>query len=137
MGVGVVAWLVPLQRPRDSCRMSAGGAPIASNRRSLFLPLLPPPQNVVTHRLLLYPRGVTNSSGPATAAGATQTAQQQRTAITTVWAELMGATGATAAVAGAAGDAGGAAAGPGTPGGGVVGRCVSRLVIASAAMIEV
>ncbi|KAG2439575.1 hypothetical protein HXX76_004927 [Chlamydomonas incerta] len=102
-----------------------------------FMPM--PWQNVVTHRLLLYPRGVTNS-GPAATGAAGAGATQSRTPVTTVWAELQGTAGAGAA-AGAAGAAGGAAgggtAGPGTPGGRTGGRCLSRLVIALAAMIEI
>ncbi|GLC41091.1 hypothetical protein PLESTF_001079300 [Pleodorina starrii] len=103
-----------------------------------FMPM--PWQNVVTHRLLLYPRGVV----PGPAAPGTQHAALQ--SLTAILSEMLGgvgqqaAAGATAAAAGAGATV--AAAGPGglggTGGGGGSGggRGVGQLLVSSVAMVQ-
>ncbi|PNH09767.1 hypothetical protein TSOC_003574 [Tetrabaena socialis] len=92
-----------------------------------FMPM--PWQNMVTHRMLLYPRGVVNKSAvPAAEAG------QQRL-MTRVLVEMLGAVGTAAAKSAAGGGTPGAAAGGGgaTEGGG---RAVQHLLISDSALVD-
>ncbi|KXZ52270.1 hypothetical protein GPECTOR_10g901 [Gonium pectorale] len=100
-----------------------GGEGCVQLQQREYMPM--PWQNIVTHRMLLYPRGVIAAPSAPPGFAPAQT-------LTAVLAEMLGPVGQGAAAA-AAGSAGGGVAG--SPEGGSC-RAMSQLLISAVAMVE-